>query len=156
MTIMEKRDRIARALSEHDVSGPDDFDQAADIERNMYDRMALAALNSAHLYAIHTTNSPEVYQALAEVTVSGVTVTVDGDSYREWGEDVKPGEALHVVIGLSDPATVETIGEAFDAWGVFADLTDHEDWAMSANDVVYRFQRNWGDWMRINDGYRNW
>lgn len=150
MSSMDKRTRIARALSEADISGPDDFDEASDLERRMYDRMALAALDNAHIYAIHTVSRPEMFMALAEVKSGTMTITRAGDPYQEWGEETKEGEALHVVIGVDDMETVKAIGKAFDEWGVLGDLTDHVDWAEPADGAGYTFQRGWSDWMRIN------
>ena len=60
MTNMNQRDRIARALANTDVSGPEDFDTADEMERRMYDRMALAALDHAHVYATYRGGSRDV------------------------------------------------------------------------------------------------
>lgn len=155
MTSIDQRGRIARALSEADISGPDDFDTADEMERRMYDRMALAALNSAHLYAIHTVLMPEVFMALAEVAVHDMTITIGTDEYRVWGEEAQDGEARHIIIGTSNPATVAAIGRAFEEWGVFGDLTDHSDWAEPAVGADYVFRRTWNDWVRISDYPRN-
>lgn len=159
--MMEKRNRIARALSEHDISGPDDFDLANEREQDMYDRMALAALDHAHVYAIHTHRGVLSSSVLSSISTP-FTLTMAGDSYREWAEEPKGDEPLHVVIGLDDPDAVRDLARSLSLMAVPFDVTRHSDWADERDYGGPAFteerldlapHRSWDHWMEETNGY---
>ena len=160
MTNMNQRDRIARALSEADISGPDDFDTADEMERGMYHRMALAALNHAHLYAIHTHRGVLESSVLSSISAP-FTLTMAGDSYRRWGEEAKDGETLHVVIGMDDPEAVRDLARNLTLMAVPFDVTRHSAWddedygepANTEETLELPPHRNWFHWKDESNGY---
>lgn len=142
----DPRNRIARALAMADPMGPDDFDDTTEQEQGIYDRMALASLNNAHLYAVHTVSAPETFRALAEVQGS-VTITRSGDQYRTWGETAETGDAQHMVIGTDEVQTVRDIVRSLDAVRVPSDVTDYADWSeVPAVDTGEHI--TWSNWVR--------
>lgn len=162
--MMEKRTRIARALANTDVSGPDDFDYADEREQTMYDRMALSALNSAHVYAIHTHRYVLSSSVLSGITVP-FTLTMSGDSYRAWGEEAKDDEPLHLVIGLDDPDAVRDLALTLGMAGVPFDVTRYSDWAdeedyggpaYTEEALGLSLHMNWGAWMKATGGFEDW
>lgn len=164
MTSIDQRDRIARALSEADVSGPDDFDQAEDTERDMYDRMALAALDHAHVYAIHTHRGILSSSVLSSISTP-FTLTMAGDSYREWAEEPKGDEPLHVVIGMDDPDAVRDLALSLSLMAAPFDVTRHSDWAdeepyggsaSTEEGLGLSPHRGWDHWMKETNGYAHW
>ena len=82
-------ENAARAISLSDPLGPEDFDNASDEERRTYSRMARAAHNSAHAYAVHTRVSARTLSAIADVR-GGMTIYRDGDPFCTWGEPETP------------------------------------------------------------------
>lgn len=129
MTSIDQRDRIARALSEADISGPDDFDTADEMERRMYDRMALAAINNQYLYAIHTASEPKVFYALANI-VGEISITRYEDDFEVWGEPAGPRDTRHLVIATSDDWVARNVLRALEGVGVAPVLTEHADWSV--------------------------
>ena len=160
MTNMNQRDRIARALANTDVSGPEDFDTADEMERRMYYRMALAALNHAHLYAIHTHRGVLSSSVLSSIT-SPFTLTMTGGSYRRWGEEAKEGEPLHVVIGLDDTDAVRDLALTLGAAGVPFDVTRYSAWddedygepAYTEEALGLPLHMNWSAWKKAMYGH---
>lgn len=126
--MMEDRTRMARAISEADISGPDDFDMADSIEKNMYDRMALAAINNQYLYAIHVASDPRVFYAIANI-VGQISITRAEDDFESWGEPAKPRDRRHLVIATSDDWVTRNVMRALDGAGVATVLTEHSDWS---------------------------
>lgn len=147
---MNDRTRMARAIAEADQLGPDDFDQASESERGQYDRMALAALNHRHTYAIHTTDDPRLFRALAEVD-GNLSVTRYGDRFAEWGEEAGEGDVQHVLIGVSDALTGAGVIGALGGWQLPATVTDHADWSREVS-VGLEPTYAWEHWMRETDG----
>ena len=153
MTNMNQRDRIARALANTDVSGPDDFDTADENERAMYDRMALAALDHARLYAIHTHRGVLASSVLSSISAP-FTLTMAGDSYQDWAEEARDGEPLHVVIGMDDPDAVRDLASSLSLMAVPFDVTRHSDWddedygepANTEESLGLPPHRNWFHW----------
>lgn len=144
------RIRMARAIAETDQLGPDDFDQASGHERAQYDRMAMAALNHRHTYAIHTTNDSRLFRALAEVDGT-LSVTRHGDRFAKWGEDAGEGDVQHVLIGVSDALTGAGVIGALNDWRLPAAVTDHADWSREES-VGLEPAYAWEHWMRETDG----
>ena len=160
MTSIDQRDRIARALSEADISGPDDFDTADEMERRMYNRMALAALNSAHVYAIHTHRGVLESSVLSSISAP-FTLTMSGDSYRVWGEEAKGDEPRHVVIGMDDPDAVRDLARNLSLMAVPFDVTRYSAWddedygvpAYTEETLELPPHRNWFHWKDESNGY---
>lgn len=143
--VADKRYRIVRAIAEADPLGPGDFDEADASERRTYYRMGMAALNAAHVYAVHTLDTPAAFLAVA--TIPGeMTITRDRDPYEVWGEPHRPGEPEHLVIGVSDGRTARAIARALNSAGVPSDITDHRDWAERPGDLAVPDYRSWRDW----------
>lgn len=144
--MMEKRNRIARALSNTDISGPDDFDLAGEYEKNMYDRMALAALNAQHVFAVHTVEEEESFSALSALRGTTMTITFAGDSYVVWGEEAGPEQARHMVIGVDTVEDATAVVSSLNTRMLPATVTSHEDWAEVVEPVHVDY--TWGQWMQ--------
>lgn len=143
-------ENAARAISLADPLGPEDFDNASDEERRTYSRMARAAHNSAHEYAVHTRVSVGTLSAIADVR-GAMTLYRDGDPFCTWGEPETPeGWDEHLVIGADDLGTVRVLMLSLSGHNEPSTATTFHDWSVPVEVPGTDGVRSWWDWKREN------